>query len=66
MRISEPPPADQQRINSLDRSAKQARFAVKQERYRQRLKGSGDRMKKVKPASKPPQRPEPPKPPPFN
>ena len=64
MRISEIiTPADQQKVNSLDRSAKQASFAVKQERYRQRLKSYSDRMSKVKPGSKPPKRPEPPKPP---
>ena len=64
MRISEIiSPADQQRVNSLDRSAKQATHAVKQERYRQRLKSYSDRMRKVKPGSKPPKRPEPPKPP---
>ena len=64
MRISELiTPADQQKVNSLDRSAKQATFAVKQERYRQRLKSYGDRMHKRKPGSKLPQRPEPPKPP---
>ena len=64
MRISEIiTPADQQRVNSLDRSAKQASFAVKQERYRQRLKSYSDRMGKQKPGSKPPKRPEPPEPP---
>ena len=47
----------------FDRSAKQASFAVKQERYRQRLKSYSERMSKRKPGSKPPQRPEPPKPP---
>ena len=64
MRISEIiTPADQQKVNSLDRSAKQATFAVKQERYRQRLKSYSERMSKRKPGSKLPQRPEPPKPP---
>ena len=64
MRISEIiTPADQQKVNSLDRSAKQATFAVKQERYRQRLKSYSERMRKRKPGSKPPKRPEPPKPP---
>ncbi len=64
MKISEIiTPVDQQRVNSLDRNAKQASYAVKQERYRQRLKGYSDRMRKQKPGSKPPKRPEPPKPP---
>ena len=64
MRISEIiTPADQQRVNSLDRSAKQASYAVKQERFRQRMKSYSERMSKAKPGSKPPKRPEPPKPP---
>ena len=64
MRISEIiTPADQQRVNSLDRSAKQASYAVKQERFRQRMKSYSDRMRELKPGSKPPKRPEPPKPP---
>ena len=64
MRISEIiTPADQQRVNSLDRSAKQASYAVKQERFRQRLKSYSDKMRKQKQGSKPPKRPEPPKPP---
>jgi hypothetical protein len=66
MRISEIiTPADQQRVNSLDRNAKQAAFSLKQERYRQKLKSYSDRMRKVKPGSKPPKRPAPPKPPQF-
>ena len=66
MRISEiVTPGEQSRINSLDRNAKQAAFSLKQERYRQRLKSYSDRMRKVKPGSKLPKRPEPPKPPQF-
>lgn len=53
---------DQQRVNSLDRSAKQASYAVKQERYRQRLKSYSDKMRKAKPGLKRAKRPEPPKP----
>jgi hypothetical protein len=64
MRISEIiTPADQSKVNGLDRNAKQAAFALKQERYRQRLKSYSDRMRNRKPGSKPPKRPEPPKPP---
>ena len=64
MRLSEiTTPADQQKVNSLDRNAKQASFAVKQERFRQRMKSYSDRMLNLKPGSKPPKRPEPPKPP---
>jgi hypothetical protein len=64
MRISEViTHADPQRVNSLDRGGKQASFALKQERYRQRLKSYSERMSKVDPGSKPPQRPKPPKPP---
>jgi hypothetical protein len=64
MRISEiVTPGEQSRINSLDRNAKMAAFSLKQERYRQRLKSYSERMRKVKPGSKPPKRPEPPKPP---
>lgn len=62
MRISEIiTPGEQSRVNSLDRNAKTAAFALKQERYRQRLKSYSERMRKRKPGSKPPQRPEPPK-----
>jgi len=64
MRISEIiTPADQQRVSSLDRNAKTASFAVKQERYRQRLKSYSERMRNLKPGLKPPKRPDPPKPP---
>ena len=67
MRISEiVTPGEQSRVNSLDRNAKMASFALKQERYRQRLKSYSDRMRTVKPGSKPPKRPEPPKPPQFS
>jgi hypothetical protein len=62
MRISEiVTPGEQSRVNSLDRNAKMAAFALKQERYRQRLKGYSERLSKRKPGSKPPKRPEPPK-----
>jgi hypothetical protein len=56
-------PGEQSRINSLDRNAKMASFALKQERYRQRLKSYSDKMRNRKPGSKPPKRPELPKPP---
>jgi len=54
---------DQQHVNSLDRSANQASYAVKQERYRQRLKRYSDKMRKAKPGLKRPKRLEPPNPP---
>jgi hypothetical protein len=64
MRISEIiTPGEQSRINSLDRNAKMAAFSLKQERYRQRLKSYSERMRNRKPGSKPPKRPEAPKPP---
>ncbi len=64
MRISEiVTPGEQSRINSLDRNAKMAAFSLKQERYRQRLKSYSERMRNRKPGSKPPKRPEAPKPP---
>ncbi len=64
MRISEIiTPADQSKINRLDRNAKLSAFSLKQERYRQGLKRYSDRMRDRKPGSKPPKRPEPPKPP---
>ena len=64
MKISEiTTPADQQKVNSLDRAAKQAAYAAKQERFRQRQNRYSDRMRKLKPGAKPPKRPEPPKPP---
>lgn len=64
MRIAEiTSPADQQKIASLDRNAKQAAYRVKQERYRQRLNRYNERMRTKKPGSKMPKRPEPPKPP---
>jgi len=62
MRLSEiTTPADQQKVNRLDRTAKQAAFALRQERYRQSLKRYSERMRKRKPGSKMPKRPEPPK-----
>ena len=64
MRISEIiNPADQTRIAGLDRNAKQASFALKQERFHQRMKSYGERMRTRKPGSKIPKKPEPPKPP---
>jgi hypothetical protein len=64
MRISEIiTPADHAKVSGLDRNAKQASFALKQERYRQSLKRYSDKMRKRKPGSAIPKRPEPPKPP---
>ncbi|WP_144259604.1 hypothetical protein [Methylocystis sp. ATCC 49242] len=66
MRIAEiTSPADQQKIASLDRNAKQAAFRVKQERYRQRLNRYNERIRTKKPGSKTPIRAEPPKPPKY-
>ncbi len=64
MRISEIiAPADHAKVAGLDRNAKQAAFALKQERYRQKLKRYSDKMRDRKPGSAVPKRPEPPKPP---
>ncbi len=64
MRISEIiTPADHAKAAGLDRNSKMASFALKQERYRQRLKSYSAKMRDRKPGSKLPKRPEPPKPP---
>ena len=53
--------ADQQKIASLDRNAKQAAYRVKQERYRQATNRYNQRMRTLKPGSKIPKRPKAPK-----
>jgi hypothetical protein len=64
MRISEIiSPAGQQKIANFDRTAKQAKYAVKRERYRQATNRYNERMKTRTPGSKLPKRPQPPKPP---
>jgi len=64
MRISEIiTPADHAMVASLDRNVKQASFALKRERYQQKLKRYSDKMRTRKPGSAIPKRPEPPKPP---
>jgi len=56
-------PAERQRIDNLDRTAKQAAYRVKQERYQQGMKRYNERMRKRKPGSKMPKMPKLPKPP---
>jgi len=64
MRISEIiTPADKAKIKGLDRNAKLSAFALKRERYQQKLKRYSDRMRNRKQGSAIPKRPEPPKPP---
>jgi hypothetical protein len=58
-------PAERQRIDSLDRTAKQAAYRVRQERYSQGMKRYNEQMRTRKPGSKMPKRPKPPKPPKF-
>lgn len=51
-------PADHAKVAGLDRNAKEASFALKQERYRQRLNRYSDRMRNRKPGSSIHNRPE--------
>jgi hypothetical protein len=57
--------AERQRIDNLDRTAKQAAYRVKQERYQQGMKRYNEKMRTRKAGSKPPKRPKLPKPPQF-
>jgi len=58
-------PAEKQKIDNLNRAAKQAAYRVKQERYQQGMKRYNEKMRTRKAGSKPPKRPKPPKPPNF-
>ena len=57
--------AERQRIDNLDRTAKQAAYRVKQERYQQGMKRYNEKMRTRKAGSKPPKRPKLPEPPHF-
>jgi hypothetical protein len=62
-------PAEHLKVQNLDRAAKQAAYNLKRERYQQRLKSYGERIKSIKPGAtlpKKPEAPEPPKPPGVN
>ena len=62
MRIAEViNPADQLKVQNLDRAAKQAAFNLKKERYRQRLSQYNEKLKNRKSGAKPLKAPEPPK-----
>lgn len=54
-------PADELKVQNLDRAAKQASYNLKKERYRQRLNQYNERLKNQKIGAKPPKLPEPPK-----
>lgn len=54
--------ADKDRVERLVRNSQLASNAVKQERYRQRMKNYRDKMSDRKPGQKIPQQPQPPKP----
>lgn len=56
-------PFYQATVAGLIRNAKEAPFALKQERCRQRLKRDSDRMRKTKSQPRGPKASEPPKPP---
>ena len=54
--------ADRERVERLVRTSQLASNAVKQERYRQRMKNYREKMSDRKPGQKVPQVPKPPKP----
>jgi len=58
-------PAEKQKIDNLNRTAKQAAYRVKQERYQQGMKRYNEKIRTRKARSKPPKRPKPPNPPIF-
>jgi hypothetical protein len=59
-------PADELKVQNLDRTAKQATYNLKKERYRQRLNQYNERLKNKKIGAKPTKPPQPPKPPALN
>ena len=54
--------ADRERVERLVRTSQLASNALKQERYRQRMKNYRDKMADRKPGQKVPEMPKPPKP----